>query len=81
MSRPKISTNVNLTVALPPEFFGLVTIIDEIAAKKGVTRSTAARDLLCKALDYNPKMKRKMYEYKTVPLRVRKDHPIKNTGE
>lgn len=81
MSRPKISTNVNLTVALPPEFFGLVTIIDEIAVKKGVTRSTVARELLCKALDYNPKMKRKMYEYKTIPIRVRKNHPPQKTGD
>jgi len=81
MSRPKISTNVNLTVALPPEFFDLVTIIDEMAAKKGVTRSTVARELLCKALDYSPKIKRKMYEYKTVPVRMRRDHPIKKTGD
>lgn len=81
MSRPKISTNVNLTVALPPEFFSLVAIIDEMAIKKGVTRSTVARELLCKALDYSPQIKRKMYEYKTVPIRVRKNHPSQKTGD
>lgn len=73
--RPKVSTNAVLTIALPPEYFGVLTILDEIAVKKGITRSAAAREIICESICYNPKIERKIYEFKTVPVRVRQKFP------
>lgn len=70
MTQKQVHASVNLTIALPPEYFGILTTIDEMAIAKGITRSVMARELLTKVLDFTPKIERKLYVFKTEPKRV-----------
>jgi hypothetical protein len=42
------------TVFLPNEFDGLANVINEISARKDQSSSATIRDLLCKAVNFEP---------------------------